>query len=235
MTVARRTAALAAGAVVADALPLLASVGPLRRRITPGLAGITAGPHIALTFDDGPDPRSTPRFLDLLARHDRTATFFLLGAFVAENAGLVREMAAAGHELAVHGWDHRCVALKRPGRLAGELRRTADLLEGLTGEAVCCYRTPYGVTTTEALLAAGSTGLRPVLWSAWGRDWERGATPQRIVRSIDRTLAPGGTLLLHDTDRTAAPGSWRRTLAATEVLLERWHADGSDVGPLRDH
>ena len=235
MTVARRTAALAAGAVVADALPLLASVGPLRRRITPGLAGITAGPHIALTFDDGPDPRSTPRFLELLARHDRTATFFLLGAFVAENAGLVREMAAAGHELAVHGWDHRCVALKRPGLLAGEVRRTADLLEDLTGEAVRCYRTPYGVTTTEALLAARSTGLRPVLWSAWGRDWERGATPQRIVRSIDRTLAPGGTLLLHDTDRTAAPGSWRRTLVATEVLLERWHADGSHVGPLRDH
>ncbi|GAB3775163.1 peptidoglycan/xylan/chitin deacetylase (PgdA/CDA1 family) [Nocardioides ginsengisegetis] len=229
-----KRAALAAAAVVAHA-PALASIGPLRRHLLPGLSGVGPGPHIALTYDDGPDPATTPYFLDLLEAHGRTATFFLLGAHAARHPVLVAEMAARGHELAVHGWDHTCVALKRPGTLARDLRESARLLEQLTGEAPRWYRPPYGVLTTPALYAARAAGLRTVLWTAWGRDWEAGATPARIVRTVERRLAPGGTVLLHDTDRTSAPRSWERTLAASAILLDRWDRDGQDLGPLRDH
>lgn len=214
---------------------LVAGVGPVRRRLTPALAGIGPTAHIALTYDDGPDPATTPPFLRLLDRTGRRATFFVLGEHLVRQRWLLREMVDAGHEIGVHGWDHRCVLRTRRDRLTDEVRRTAGTVEDLTGERVRWYRPPYGVLTPAALAAAQDAGLRTVLWSAWGRDWERHATPRRIVASVERTLRPGGTVLLHDTDRTSAPGSWRHTLAASELLLVRWAATGTDVGPLRDH
>jgi peptidoglycan/xylan/chitin deacetylase (PgdA/CDA1 family) len=214
---------------------LAANVGPLRRRLTPDLAGMGRRPHIALTYDDGPDPVSTPHFLRLLDRSGHRATFFLLGEHVVRHPDLVREMAAAGHELGVHGWDHGCVALRGETVLRAQLGATAAAIEDLTHRPVRWYRPPYGVLTLPAVGAARSTGLRTVLWSAWGRDWERRASPRRIVATVNRTLRPGGTVLLHDTDRTSAPDSWRRTLVASELLLVGWAAGGADVGPLRDH
>ena len=220
--------------VVAQYGPALTSVAPLRRRFLPSLAGISRHPHVALTYDDGPDT-STPRFLDLLDRHGVTATFFLLGAHVERHRDVVREIHVRGHEVAVHGWDHRCVAWKRPGTLAGELRRTVDALTNLTGASVRFYRPPYGVLTGESLAAARAAGLRTVLWSAWGRDWERAATAESVAHRVSAALRPGGTVLLHDSDRTSAPGSWRATLGASDLLLADWAARGYPVGPLRDH
>jgi peptidoglycan/xylan/chitin deacetylase (PgdA/CDA1 family) len=199
------------------------------------LRGHGPADHVALTFDDGPDRVSTPLFLDLLASHRVTATFFLLGQYAVGEPGLVRRMHDAGHELAVHGWDHRCLAFRRPGQLHGELVQTLELLERLSGVRPVRYRPPYGVLTPEALVACRRLSLQPVLWSAWGRDWTRRATPASVVRTLDRGRVRGGTVLLHDTDRTSAPDSWRRTLAATELLLERWQREGVSVGPLAEH
>ncbi|MEI2711877.1 MAG: hypothetical protein V9G04_00930 [Nocardioides sp.] len=74
-----------------------------------------------------------------------------------------------------------------------------------------------------------------MLWSAWGRDWSRFATPGTIDAMVRRTLRPGGTVLLHDADTYSAPGSWRRTYAATERLLERWGQAGVEVGTVTAH
>ena len=231
----RRLGGAALSVALAQWGPALTSVPHLRRVLVPRLSGIVAAPHVALTYDDGPDPASTPHFLALLQRHDAQATFFLLGAHVQENAALVREMAAAGHELAVHGWDHRCLAWKRPGTLAGELRSTRGLIEDVAQVAVTRYRPPYGVITGEGLLASRGAGLETVLWSAWGRDWSARATPAGIARKVSQALRPGGTVLLHDSDRTSSPGSWRHTLTASELLLGRWSDAGLAVGPLAGH
>ena len=216
-------------------LPGLASLGPLRRARWPRLSGISALPHVALTFDDGPDPVSTPAFLDLLDAYDRRATFFVLGEHVAAHRQVVEDIAARGHELGVHGWDHRWVGRKRYPTLVADLARTSTAVSEISGRPVRWFRPPYGVLTRADLRAAHDTGLETVLWSAWGRDWESRATPASVVGTLSRTLAPGGTVLLHDSDRTSAPHSWLATLAATEVLLEGWAADGTDVGPLGDH
>jgi peptidoglycan/xylan/chitin deacetylase (PgdA/CDA1 family) len=144
-------------------------------------------------------------------------------------------MADEGHELAVHGWTHRCVAARAPRALAVDLRRTRDLLEDTSGTTVQWYRPPYGVLTWAALLAAHRTGLRTVLWSAWGVDWRRGRTADQVTATVRRDLRPGGTILLHDSDRTSTPGSWRATLDATRALLDGFEHDGVAVGPLRDH
>ncbi|MGZ4428542.1 MAG: polysaccharide deacetylase family protein [Nocardioidaceae bacterium] len=230
-----RVLGVAAAAAVVQLAPALTSVAPLRRAALPRLAGIGGRRHIALTYDDGPDPVSTPAFLGLLDAYDVRATFFLLGAHVEENRSLVREMAAAGHELAVHGWDHRCLAWKRPGRLADELRRTRDLVAEIGGRPVRWYRPPYGVLTAEGLLAARRAGLTTVLWSAWGRDWSVRATPAGVAHRVGRAVGPGGTVLLHDTDRTSAPQSWLVTLEASDVLLDGWLAEGTPVGTLGEH
>jgi peptidoglycan/xylan/chitin deacetylase (PgdA/CDA1 family) len=223
---------VAAGAQLA---PALTTVAPLRRALLPRLAGTSARRHVALTFDDGPDRASTPQFLELLSDRGVTATFFLLGAHAREEPALVREMVAAGHELAIHGWQHDCIAVVRPGRLAGQLRRSREVVEDLTGHRVGWYRPPYGVMTAEGLHAARRARLQTVLWSAWGVDWSARATPTSIVDTVSRSVRPGGTVLLHDTDRTSAPGSWRRTLAATASLLDRWAGLEVPVGPLREH
>jgi peptidoglycan/xylan/chitin deacetylase (PgdA/CDA1 family) len=215
--------------------PAVTAVTPLRRRLLPALAGRSGKRHVALTYDDGPDPVSTPKFLELLQQTGRAATFFLLGEHIESNRELVRQISRNGHELAVHGWDHRCLALKRPGRITDELRRTAGLLEDIAGQRVQWYRPPYGVLTAEGLAAARRAGLRTVLWSAWGRDWSRHATPISIQETVNRSLVPGGTVLLHDTDRTSAPGSWRRTLSGSRLLLDAWAGQGLDVGPLSAH
>lgn len=232
MSVPRTAARLALGTAGLAWGPALASVGPVRRAVLPRLAGRSDRDHVALTFDDGPDPESTPAFLDLLARHDVRATFFVLGAQVAGNEDLLRRMVAEGHEIGLHGWDHRCTVLVP--RLYGLLARARGHVEHASGVPLRWYRPPYGVLTTETLLASRRLGLEPVLWTAWGREWERRATPERIVRSVTTTLRPGGTVLLHDTDRHAPYGCWRRTYAATERLLDGPLSDVA-IGPLAEH
>ena len=236
----RQTLALAGGVTVAGGAPLVASIQPVRRALTPRLlpdrlSGISGSHHVALTYDDGPDPASTPEFLDLLAGHDVRATFFLLGRYAAEHPDLVQRIVGAGHELGVHGWTHRCVAWVGARRLVGDLRTTRRVLEQISGRRVRWYRPPYGVLTTHALVAARSAGLTTVLWSDWGVDWRRGRTPEQVLATVTRGLRPGGTVLLHDTDRTSAPGSWRTTLAASELLLGRLAERGVPVGPLGEH
>ena len=104
----------AGAAVVAHAIPAVTTFGPLRNRVLPGLAAVGDLDHVALTFDDGPDPVATPLFLDVLAERRVTATFFLLGSMAERSPGLVREMSAAGHEIAVHGWHHRSLLRRGP-------------------------------------------------------------------------------------------------------------------------
>lgn len=230
-----------AGAVstALDSMPVLSTLMPARRRWQPHLSGISKDArvrrHVALTFDDGPDRTSTPYFLDLLVERGVHATFFLLGAHLAAHGEVVERMVADGHEVAVHGWDHRATPFTRPRSLASQLWWTAHTLRAMTGRPIRWYRPAYGVLTRAARGAAEEAGLTPVLWSAWGRDWEAGATPTRIVTTVQRHLEPGGTVLLHDTDRTSAPDSWRSTLEATRILLDDWSTQGLRVGSLSEH
>jgi peptidoglycan/xylan/chitin deacetylase (PgdA/CDA1 family) len=230
---------MAGGAALALLAPTPVSLGPVRASLTPLLApgplsGLSARAHVALTFDDGPDLRSTPEFLRLLDELGVRATFFVLGRHLGDRH-LLREMTARGHEVGVHGWDHRPAVLHHPHGLRDGIRHTRALVEDATGQPVRWYRPPYGVGSAATSWAARSAGLTTMLWSAWGRDWERRATPQSVAALVTSQLRPGGTVLLHDSDRTSARGSWRTTLAATQLLVPRWTAAGLEVGPLAEH
>ncbi|MFD7919329.1 polysaccharide deacetylase family protein [Streptomyces sp. NPDC059740] len=206
-----------------------------RRAFFPALAGVGRPDHVALTFDDGPDDRATPHFLAALDRLQARATFFVLGERLLDRPALGREIVAHGHELAVHGWTHSRPWLPAPGRDTAELARAVAAVRTVSGRAPRWYRPPYGILTAGRLLAARRVGLRPVLWSAWGRDWTQEVTPESVLRTVGRDLAGGGTVLLHDSDHTAAPGCWRATLAALPALVEQCRSAGLTVGPLDDH
>ncbi|ETK37223.1 polysaccharide deacetylase family protein [Microbispora sp. ATCC PTA-5024] len=223
-----------AGAALLHAGPA-ATWLPAVRRWVPGLSGDGAPGHVALTFDDGPDPASTPRFLDELDRLRCRATFFVLGEMLERHPGTGRRIAEAGHEMAVHGWRHDPTLLRRPGRVTAEMGRAARLVAEVTGTRPAWYRPPYGVLSAEALIAARRHGLRPVLWTAWGRDWTADATPASVEAALAPGLRGGSTLLLHDCDHTSAPGSWRSALGALAPVVERCRAAGLQVGPLAEH
>ncbi|MFZ4134368.1 polysaccharide deacetylase family protein [Streptomyces koyangensis] len=233
----------AAGALAGGALAVAAwHIGPaatwlpgLRTAYCPGLDGRGSPSRVALTFDDGPDPLSTPHFLRALDALSVRATFFVLGSRLERAPELGRRMAAAGHEVAVHGWEHDRPWLPRPGRDAAELARAQAAVQRITGQRPLWYRPPYGILTGGRWAAARRTGLRPVLWSAWGRDWTASATPDGVVAEAASRLGPGGTLLLHDSDAYAAPGAWRVTLAALPRLVAYCRGLGLEVGRLGDH
>lgn len=229
---------LAAGValVVAEALPATSAIGPLRRAVMPGLSGRGSSASVALTFDDGPDPASTPRFLDALDRLGWRATFFVLGVMARQAPDLVAEIEARGHEVALHGDRHTNHLLRRPADIADDLGRSAETVGGLVGHPLRWFRPPYGVLTTSTLLNASRLGLSTVLWTAWGRDWRRTATPESIVADLEQTgLGPGATLLLHDADCTSSPESWRASLGALELLAARLASRNLAVRTLSAH
>lgn len=237
MTRRERLAASAVGGtlLVTQTAPAISAIAPLRRRAWPALTGVGRPGHVALTFDDGPDRDSTPAFLDLLQDHGVRATFFLLGRMLRANPDVGHQITGAGHEIAVHGWDHRPAALYGPASAHDRLARTCDLISELTGTRARWYRPPYGLLSASVLWAARKLDLTPVLWTGWGRDWRARATPASVVATVTRRLDDGGTILLHDSDCTSAVDSWRTTLAALPDIINHVRSQGLTIGPLHEH
>jgi peptidoglycan/xylan/chitin deacetylase (PgdA/CDA1 family) len=231
---ATATGVLAAGALVHLA-PGLTTFRRARCRILPRLSGVGRHDHVALTFDDGPDPRSTPAFLEALDRLGWKATFFLLGTQVARDPGLAAELVGRGHELGVHGYRHSNHLRRSLRWTTDDLCRAVEVIGEATGTAPRWFRPPYGALAASSLVAARRAGLPTVLWTTWGRDWRPGATPDTVAADLAATWHRGATVLLHDSDVTSAPGSWRAALGALPTLAERWATAGLEVGPLADH
>ena len=228
-------AAAAAGLVVAHAGPGITGIGPVRMRAFGRLAGQGDPGHVALTFDDGPDPESTPEFAMILAERGVRATFFMLGSMVAKAPGLAAEIAAAGHEVGVHGFDHRYLTTRGLRATRSDLTRATDVITEVTGTRPTLFRPPYGVLTGPTLLTVRELGLTPVLWGSWGREWIPGSSPASVLQTLLGGLDGGVTVLLHDSGCTSPPGAWQAGLGALPLLLDECERRGLRVGPLADH
>jgi peptidoglycan/xylan/chitin deacetylase (PgdA/CDA1 family) len=227
-------AVLAAGRLAGHVGPA-ATWLPAVRRLTPGLAGRGDAGHVAITFDDGPSPRRTPRFLAALDQLDVRATFFVLGEQLARHRRVVELTVEAGHEIAVHGWRHGYLLGRSLRRVEAELERTASLVAEVSGQWPRWFRPPYGVLTGEGALAARRLGMRPVLWTAWARDWTRSATKLSIVDTVRPGITGGATLLLHDAG-PSGPSAWGdATLAALPQIVGEVRRAGLVPGPLCEH
>jgi peptidoglycan/xylan/chitin deacetylase (PgdA/CDA1 family) len=199
------------------------------------LRGLGDPASLALTFDDGPDPAGTPAVLQALDRLRWPATFFLLGQQVRRDRGLCREIARRGHEIALHGDDHRYLIARPPRAAYEDMARGRDTVEEATGTAPIWWRPPYGVLSGPALVAARRLGLRPMIWTSWGRDWRPGLTPAEVADTVMGRPLAGATVLLHDSDLMSSRGSWRTTVAALPLLADAATAGGLAARTLSMH
>jgi peptidoglycan/xylan/chitin deacetylase (PgdA/CDA1 family) len=192
----------AATALVPVALAVFVGVrfpetGIFARAVHRGLSGRA---ELALTFDDGPDPRWTPAILDLLEEHGHRATFFLIGERAARYPELVQEIHRRGHEIGNHTWSHSYrTPLNSPAWIEAELNRTRGLIEPLTGKRLFWFRPPVGLISPRVAAGAERAGVEIVCWSGTARDGTDRVSAEESVRRLEAALEPGAILVLHDT------------------------------------
>lgn len=189
-----------------------------------------AGRRLALTFDDGPNPRFTGELLELLDRFSASATFFPIGAWAEREPELIREIDAAGHALGNHTHTHPNLARLSSGAVKDELLRCRGAVEAtgvqfsMANEGML-MRPPFGLRRPGTLRAMRAEGYEPVIWSVTCFDWRRTATKRSIARHAAEAVE-GDIILMHDGSDLEPMADRSRTLAAAEQTLERYGAAG---------
>lgn len=205
--------ALGLGLVCTHVLPYIMvqflNVGLLR-------SGSRSHYDMALTFDDGPDPDTTPKVLDALAAAEAKATFFVLTHQAAAYPELLARIDAEGHQLELHAVKHRHAWLRSPWGALWEPQRGAAVLERLTGTRPRYHRPPHGAYSLATLLGQRWAGLRGVHWSVEARDWHPASTPQSMAERVLEYAHPGAVIVMHD----AGPGAVNTTAALPQLLSE---------------
>ncbi|MFC3931231.1 polysaccharide deacetylase family protein [Streptococcus dentapri] len=173
-----------------------------------------SGHVVALSFDDGPNPITTPQVLKILKRYHVKATFFLVGQNVLGNEQLMRKMLKDGHELGNHSWDHSQLNRLKESQISWELGQTQDAIIKATGQAPTVFRPPYGATS-EAVRKA--TQLYEVLWDVDTLDWKNHNT-QAILEKVKTQTKDGSVILMHDVHQS--------TVNALPALLDYLSSKG---------
>ena len=204
--------------------PVPAQTNPKPKPAAPPEPGITFdwvhvdGPYIALTFDDGPSAKLTPKLLDLLAAHHIKATFFLIGENAAEYPDLVAREAKEGHEVANHSWSHPNFAKMSDDAVRSQIRRTDDAIRNAIGNNPTLLRPPYGsITPRQKRWINQEFGYKIVLWDVDPLDWRRPG-PNVVCNRIVKNTRAGSIVLAHDIH----PG----TIEAMPCVLSQLEAKG---------
>lgn len=205
-----------AGVLAANHAVLCGAVmAPRSRLLGANLTRLPAASRdrIALTFDDGPDPRVTPRVLDLLDEHSARGTFFCIGRKAEEHPGLVAEIVARGHRVENHSHGHpNSFAFYGPRSQARQVDRAQEALEEITGRRPRFFRPPAGFRNLWLDRVLARRGMRLASWTRRGFD-TIDRSPRRVAHRLLRGLAPGDILMLHD-------GSVARDRQGEPVVLE---------------
>ncbi|WP_018352570.1 polysaccharide deacetylase family protein [Longispora albida] len=205
---------------------LAAAAGPAAA--SPGAAGDivtttrTPGRQLALTFDDGPSPEWTPKILGLLREHQLRATFCLLGSQAQAHPDLVRQIAAGGHALCNHTWDHDYLGAASPAEIRADLEATSAAIRtaaGRPGLPIPYFRAPYGAWGQTPQVAA-SLGMTALAWSADPQDWD-GSGAQALAARLRAGIHPQAVILSHDGGGDRAP-TWQ----AYAAVLPEWKTAG---------
>lgn len=207
----------------------MAGPGRLARRALTRMRGLlhgtlvavrTSGKLIALTFDDGPDPASTPRLLEVLARRGAKATFFMVARRAAAHPELVARVAAEGHAIGNHTWSHPSLPLLSAGEIDDEMRRAKA---ALAPHGAALMRPPYGHQDPASFRAVRRHGYEVVAWNVSAGDWlDEPAGP--MADRLMPYMRPGAIVLMHDALYAFEQDRYRDrapTIAAVGMLLER--------------
>ncbi len=196
----RAKGALEAGLLAYIGLPYLlvqlANLGLIRE-------GKRARHEVALTFDDGPDPATTPAVLDALAAAGAKATFFVLAASAEAQPDLMARMLSEGHQVEAHAALHRHAWIRSLWGAFADPGEAARRIGKVTGQPVRLHRPPHGAYTLATILGQRKAGLTGAHWSIEGHDWHARFTPEQVRERLGRLLVPGAVVVLHD----AGPGA----------------------------
>lgn len=183
-----------------------------------GSLKFTGSDAVALTFDDGPDPVNTPKILDSLHQNGVKATFCLVGFRVRDHPDLVRRIAAEGHTLCNHSWQHLFDLAKRgPGYIRSDLQQTNDAIHAAApGTPISYFRAPGGNFTAGLVGIARELGMTSIYWDVDPRDWEsakHGTGPamvDHIISVVNSQTRNGSIVLSHDNGKPDTIEAYRR-------------------------
>ena len=173
---------------------------------------------IALTFDDGPWPTTTTQILDILKKNNIKATFFWVGRYLQTYPELGKQVAAAGHAIGNHTWNHQYIKYNEDGA-AREIDRTSSLIEELTGIKASMFRPPGGILNNGLAAYAQKKNYAVVMWSADSLDWR--AATESLMDNVMRQANSGGIVLMHD-----GGGNRSRTVQALPDIIARLRKEG---------
>lgn len=181
----------------------------------------TTEPVLALTFDDGPSPKYTPRLLEVLDQYQARATFFCVGQFAARYPEVIRQAAKAGHVIGNHTWDHSSFPLLTVGERSAQLRKCAEALKPYGSRL---FRPPYGQQSFASRLDLLRKGYQVVGWTRDAGDW-RLTKAGEILEQVLPGVQPGRIITFHDQIVTAQSSIYfnrEPTIEAVRLLLERF-------------
>jgi peptidoglycan/xylan/chitin deacetylase (PgdA/CDA1 family) len=181
--------------------------------------------QIALTYDDGPNDPYTLRLLEMLARHDVKATFFLIGRFVAQKPEIAREVASAGHAIGNHTFNHPNLIFCSATRVRSELEQCRKILADNVGDHSKVWRPPFGARLPHVLSVGRKLGLEPVMWTVSSNDWKI-RTADGIEQRVAERIRGGDIVLMHDGAHVRMGANRAPTVEATDRLIRRFKDQG---------
>lgn len=168
----------------------------------PDATGETVVKKVALTFDDGPDPKITTQILETLEKYDAKATFFMLGSRVEYYPDIAKNVKDAGHELGNHTWNHPDLTKADMEKVRNEINRTSTMIETVTGTKATAFRPPYGAVNQKV---RSQTDLPVVLWDVDTLDWKH-RDPNQLLVKVKENTKDGSIILMHDIHQATADG-----------------------------
>jgi peptidoglycan/xylan/chitin deacetylase (PgdA/CDA1 family) len=181
--------------------------------------------QLALTYDDGPNDPHTLRLLEVLAKHQVHATFFLIGRYVKQRPDVAREIVQAGHAVGNHTFSHPNLIFASTGQVRTEVQQCAQTLDDAVGQHSRLFRPPFGGRRPATLRIARSLGLAPVMWNVTGWDW-KGKPAEYVEHKVHEQIRGGDVVLLHDGGNAFFGADRSQTVLATDRLITRCKSEG---------
>jgi peptidoglycan/xylan/chitin deacetylase (PgdA/CDA1 family) len=189
-------------------------------------AGQRGSKQIALTFDDGPNDPHTLNLLEVLAKHNVRATFFLIGRYVRHRPDIVAAAVKQGHVIGNHTFTHPLLIFEPSSWIRREISQCRDAIQEAIGEHSNLFRPPWGGRRPGVFGLVRSLGLEPIMWNVTGYDWNA-PSADYIEQKIRRRIRGGGeVVLLHDGSHAGFGADRSKTVLAVDRMIARYHAEG---------
>jgi peptidoglycan-N-acetylglucosamine deacetylase len=188
-------------------------------------SGIRGSKRIALTYDDGPNDPHTLKLLEVLARHNVRATFFMIGRYVRQRPDIARAVAQAGHVVGNHTFTHPLLIFQSSAQTRIQLVDCHQALQDAIGEHSNLFRPPFGGRRPATIRIARDLGLETVMWNVTGYDWNAPLAAV-IEKKVTGQMRGGDVILLHDGGYRAMGADRAQTVMATDNLIRRYKDRG---------